>query len=146
MMNGCIVMMHQEVELQILNQIFSHHKNCLQIRIKFWTKLSWWHQSVQWTDWQHHYRRRQNSKNSSSRTLKVIQRNNKFFISITLPKILNLNPRSIYNKIQNFKFIDMLAHLIIILYFTDWWTRLWWKHIWRCKEYYNRYSLLEKRY
>ena len=35
--------------------------------------------------------------------LRPIIRNNKLFTALQLPKVLNLNPRSLYNKKENFK-------------------------------------------
>ena len=43
------------------------------------------------------------AKKQTARTLKTIPRSNKLIAALQLPVILNLNPRSLYNKLQNFK-------------------------------------------
>merc|ERR1712025_843438 len=40
---------------------------------------------------------------TSKRTLKIVKRSNKLVTALNLPNILNVNPRSIYNKIDNLK-------------------------------------------
>ena len=48
-------------------------------------------------------KRKQLREAKAPRQLKIIQRNSKFKEAFSLPKILNINPRSIYNKIIQLK-------------------------------------------
>ena len=47
--------------------------------------------------------KRKQLKEKAPRVLRPIIRNNKLFTALQLPKVLNLNPRSLYNKKENFK-------------------------------------------
>ena len=48
------------------------------------------------------FREQRKKKISNSKNLTVIKRSNKVFEALSLPKVLNLNPRSIYNKKNEF--------------------------------------------
>ena len=50
---------------------------------------------------------REHRKKTHTKTLIVIKRSNKIFQALQLPKIINLNPRSAMNKVEELKtFID----------------------------------------
>ena len=50
----------------------------------------------------YHFREQRKRKKEQFRNLVVVKRSNKIFQAIDLPNVLNLNPRSIYNKINEF--------------------------------------------
>ena len=49
-----------------------------------------------------HFRELRKRKKLRMKNLTVIKRSNKLFEALNLPSVLNLNPRSIYNKIEEF--------------------------------------------
>ena len=50
---------------------------------------------------------REHRKNKHARILKVLKRSNKTFEALKLPKVMNVNPRSAMNKLEELKtFID----------------------------------------
>ena len=48
------------------------------------------------------FREKRRGKNVKHNNLVVVRRSNKVFQALSLPRVLNLNPRSIYNKIDEF--------------------------------------------
>ena len=48
------------------------------------------------------YREERQRKKSAQNNLKVVKRSNKIGQALSLPKVLNLNPRSLYNKVEEF--------------------------------------------
>ena len=48
------------------------------------------------------FRTRRERKKNSTRILTTIKRSNKLITALNLPKLININPRSIYNKIDEF--------------------------------------------
>ena len=48
------------------------------------------------------YREERQKKKSTQNNLKVVKRSNKIGQALSLPKVLNLNPRSLYNKVEEF--------------------------------------------
>ena len=65
---------------------------------------------------------REQRKSKHAQTLTVVKRSNKVFQALNLPKVLNLNPRSIYNKKEEFMTF-VKEHDVSLICMSESWER-----------------------
>ena len=64
----------------------------------------------------------QSYRNNQSKNVKVISKSNKFMQALSLPTICNMNPRSVYNKVEEFHtFVE--EEVVDLLLMSESWER-----------------------